>query len=200
MGILDRILGNNASPPQRSARNIAPPVNADARAVERYRYMLQTAPPETIEEAHAEAFAKLSPEQRRLALQTLAEAAPPQEKAAVAATSPDDPQAMGRLATRAEVRQPGFLERSFGGGGGMGLGGSLLTSFAAGFVGSMVAQSFFSSMDGGGFGGSEEADAAGDVDGTVDGTDNTAADVDQNVGDVGGEDFGGDVGGGDFDI
>ena len=32
----------------------------DEVAVERYRYMLRTAPPETLEHAHAEAFAKLS--------------------------------------------------------------------------------------------------------------------------------------------
>jgi hypothetical protein len=34
--------------------------DSDEAAVERYRYMLRTAPPETIELAHAEAFAKLT--------------------------------------------------------------------------------------------------------------------------------------------
>ena len=38
--------------------------------------MLKTAPPETIEAAHAEAFERLTPEQRKLALSSLARHAP----------------------------------------------------------------------------------------------------------------------------
>ena len=37
----------------------------DEIAVERYRYLLRTAPPETLEQVHAEAFAKLTDEQIR---------------------------------------------------------------------------------------------------------------------------------------
>ena len=51
------------------------------------------------------------------------------------------------MATRAEIREPGVLERSLGSGA-MGFGASLLSSFAMGFVGSMVAQSFFSALGG----------------------------------------------------
>ena len=40
----------------------------DEQALARYRYMLATAPPEEIERAHEEAFASLTPEQRRQAL------------------------------------------------------------------------------------------------------------------------------------
>jgi hypothetical protein len=122
----------------------------EQQALERYRYMLRTAPPETLEQAHAEAFAKLSPEQRQQILSELASSAPEAERRAVASTPIDDPQALGRVATRAEIRQPGIMERSMGAGGGMGFGASLLSSFAMGFVGSMVANSFFSAM--GGFG------------------------------------------------
>ena len=43
--------------------------------------MLKTAPPEVIEQAHAEAFAQLTPEQRRLALQRIAEGMPASERA-----------------------------------------------------------------------------------------------------------------------
>ena len=75
MGILDRILGTDQQPPrpraQGSAGAAAPPhgsASPDEQAVERYRYMLKTAPPETIEAAHAEAFERLTPEQRKLAL------------------------------------------------------------------------------------------------------------------------------------
>lgn len=154
MGILDRLFGTseNTQPrPQPGAWGTAPaaPVS-EQQALERYRYMLRTAPPETLEQAHAEAFAKLSPEQRQQVLSELANAAPETERRAVASTPIDDPQALGRVATRAEIRQPGILERSMGAGGGMGFGTSLLSSFAMGFVGSMVANSFFSAM--GGFG------------------------------------------------
>ena len=123
----------------------------DQQAVDRYRYMLRTAPPELIEQAHAEAFARLTPEQRRLALQQLAQAAPAQERR----YATEDPNSLARLATRAEMREPGILERlfasagrspygGFGGGAGLGsmLAGSLLASVAGTFIGSAIAHSF----------------------------------------------------------
>src|SRR5690606_40508340 len=58
-----------------------PQASADEQALERYRYMLRTAPPETIEQAHEEAFAKLTPEQRAEVLRDLAEVTPPEERA-----------------------------------------------------------------------------------------------------------------------
>ncbi len=69
MGIMDKILGRDEEPEQQrrtmaggtSAGNQAVEKSADEQALARYRYMLQTAPPETIEQAHAEAFAKLTP-------------------------------------------------------------------------------------------------------------------------------------------
>src|SRR5262247_4565165 len=82
----------------------------DEQAIARYRYMLRTAPPETIEQAHAEAFAQLTPEQRRLVLQKIAEGMPASERA-LAEQSGADPQALARMATRAEIRQPGAMER-----------------------------------------------------------------------------------------
>jgi hypothetical protein len=164
--------------------------------LERYRYMLQTAPPETIEQAHAEAFEKLDVEQRRQVLAEIAKAAPAQERGAIERLSPDDPRAVARAATRAEIRQPGTMERTLGAAPGMGFGASLLGSFAAAFAGSMVANSFFSALGGfDGFGAdSPEAgtganagdDARGEDDGSLAG-----------VGDLG-EDTGG-FDGGDFD-
>jgi hypothetical protein len=117
----------------------------DEVAVERYRYMLRTAPPETLEQAHAEAFAKLTPEQRRKVLEDLGDAVPASERA-----TSDDPQSLARMATRAEMRQPGTMERTLGGGrggmGGMGMGGliagSLLASVAGAFVGTAIADAF----------------------------------------------------------
>jgi hypothetical protein len=185
MGLLDRLFGTRP-PVTRPQTPLAPP-DSDAQAIERYRYMVRTAPPEVLEQAHAEAFAKLTLEQRRQVLAGLAEAAPAGESAAIAATSVDDPQAMARTATRAEIRQPGSMERTLGGAGG-GFAGSLLSSFAMGFVGSMVANSFFSAM---GFGGDHvpEDDTAADTEGSQEG---------DQLADYGGDDGGFD-GGGDFE-
>jgi hypothetical protein len=124
----------------------------DEVAVERYRYMLRTAPPETLENAHAQAFAKLSPDQRRKVLEDLGNAVPASERAAA-----DDPQSLARMATRAEMREPGTMERALGGGrsgmGGMGMGGiiagSLLASVAGAFVGTAIADAFLGDEMGG---------------------------------------------------
>lgn len=121
----------------------------DDVAVERYRYMLRTAPPETVEQAHAEAFAKLTPDQRRKVLEDLGNAVPAGERA-----NSDDPHSLARMATRAEMRQPGTMERVLGGGrGGMGMGGviagSLLASVAGAFVGTAIADAFLGDELGG---------------------------------------------------
>jgi len=153
MGILDKLLGRGDKPSQaqRQAPNAAPQ-SADEQAIARYRYMLRTAPPQTIEQAHTEAFAKLTPEQRTMLLQQLAAEMPDAERSAVAGTLKDDPQSLARLATRAEIRQPGALERSFNGMGGRGglmsgmggmMAGSFLASMAGVVIGSAIAQSFF---------------------------------------------------------
>jgi len=164
MGLLDKFretfgsgLGGTerptVPPDQRRAQD---PAGASGRdpdevAVERYRYMLRTAPPETLEEAHAEAFAKLTPDQRRKVLQDLGDAVPAAERA-----TSDDPQSLARMATRAEMREPGTMERVLGRGrGGMGMGmggmiaGSLLASVAGAFVGTAIADAFLGDELGG---------------------------------------------------
>lgn len=174
MSILDKLFGHE-DPPRRQepqqpypqqqqpyATNQPPQQagpSADQQAIARYQYMLKTAPPETIEQAHQEAFAQLTPEQRKQVLQQLTSAVPPSERPPASAA--DDPQALARAATRAEVRQPGTLERLFGssggpGGGGQGMGfaGSLLTGLAGAFVGTAIADHFFRSPMGSGFMGS----------------------------------------------
>jgi hypothetical protein len=159
----------------------------DARALERYRYLVRTAPPETVEQAHEEAFARLTPEQRKQVIAELANSAPAAERAAVQNIPSDDPRAMARAATRAEIRQPGSMERTLGNGAG-GFGGSLLGSFAAAFAGSLVAQSFFSAI--GGFGGENDASAEADA----------APDEAADGGDLSGGDFGDGGLGGDFEV
>ena len=170
MGLLDRLFGGNrdrqrgdapqyapaASTPQdtpRPARSGQGRDGGDEAAIERYRYLLRTAPPEAIEQAHAEAFATLTPEQRRTVLTELGSQVPASERAAS-----DDPKALARMATRAEMRQPGLLERTFSGrgggmgggygmGGGMGMGGmlagGLFASMAGAFVGTAIAEEIF---------------------------------------------------------
>src|SRR3954471_4877779 len=109
MGFFDRLFGDEQQ--QQQGQQPPPaPRNQDDIEIERYRYLLRTAPPETIEQVHAEAFAKLTPEQRQRVFQELRANAPAGE-----APPPDEPQALAQSATRSELRQPGTMERSFAG-------------------------------------------------------------------------------------
>ena len=152
----------------------------DQRAIERYRYLLQTAPPEDIERAHEEAFARLTPNQRATVLRELSQKLPASELGG------DDPRSLARAATRAEIREPGTIERTFGGAGVPGLGSMFLSTLAGAFIGSSIANAF----DNGGPEGSPDAEGSdGDM----------AGDAGDSGGDFGGGDFGGgDFGGGDF--
>jgi hypothetical protein len=141
MGLFDRIFGGASREPAATA------ASNDEQAIARYRYMLRTAPPEAIEQAHTEAFARLTPEQRRTVLEQLRAANPEASRDATPVLS--DPQALARYATRTEIRQPGTLERTFGAmpaAGGMGFGGilasSLLGSMAGSVLGTAIAQQF----------------------------------------------------------
>lgn len=173
----------------------------DEVAVERYRNMLRTAPPETVEQAHAEAFAKLTPEQRRQVLTELSASTPEAERDAA-----DDPQSLARTATRAEMREPGTMERTLGAnrGAGMGMGGmlagSLLASVAGAFIGTSIAGAFLDdpSQDASGDGAGEGEDSGGDMggDGEMTGGDDPAGAEfgDAGMGDGGFDDVGGDLG------
>ena len=157
----------------------------DRQALERYRYLLRTAPPDDIERAHEEAFAQLTPEQRAAVLQQLAEHVPASE------IGGDDPKSLARTATRAEMRQPGTIERAFGGAGAPGLGSMFLSTLAGAFVGSAIAGAIFDDSSG------TDADAADSGEGGDSGE--AAYDPGADAGDAGGGDFGGgDFGGGDF--
>jgi hypothetical protein len=239
MGLLDRLFGrrrhdeyHDAGYQQAATRyggyqTPRPPhggAPTDQQAIERYRYLLRTAPPDKIEEAHAEAFAQLTPQQRQEVLVQLAAAVPSSER-----PRSDDPRSLARAATRAEVRQPGTLERAFGGGfggggygpgygggsgpgygGGYGrgyggpsfgstLGASLLGTVGGLVVGTAVADALFDTGlgDGGLFGGGdEEAHAEGYEDGA--GADGGDPGGDFAAGADGGDWGGGDLGGGDF--
>jgi hypothetical protein len=154
----------------------------DQQAIERYRYMLRTAPPDDIESAHEEAFARLTPEQRATVLRELTSQVPASEVA-----GSDDPRSLARMATRAEMREPGTMERTFGNTQGPGLGGMFLSTLAGAFVGTAIAGAFFDDSGSGSDGGDAgDAGAEGDYAGD--------AGNDYGAGDFGGGDFGG----GDF--
>jgi hypothetical protein len=206
MDMLRRLFGGDeersqGAHPRPRSREMTP----DEQAVERYRYLLRTAPPETIEEAHAEAFARLTPEQRRMVLQELDSTLTPAERAA-GATFDEDPRSLARLATRAEMRQPGTLERTWSGmPAGIGMGGLMMGNFmstiAGVMVGSMIADAFLGDA-GYSDGSAAAADASAD---TFDTEGGDVAAGDSGLGEGGafgdfGGDFGGfgDFGGGDF--
>ncbi len=203
MDMLRRLFGGDEPRSQTApSRPRSHQMSPDEQAVERYRYLLRTAPPETIEEAHAEAFARLTPEQRRMVLQELDSTLTPAERAA-GAPYYEDPRSLARLATRAEMRQPGTLERTWSGMpagvgmGGIGMGGLMMGNFmstiAGVIVGSAIADAFLGDA-GYNEGSTEAADAPADTSG-AEGGDFAAGD--SGFGDFG--DFGsGDFGGGDF--
>ncbi|MBM7817550.1 hypothetical protein JOE63_000027 [Cellulosimicrobium cellulans] len=193
------------SAPQDARAGAAAPRTPDQVAVDRYRYLLRTAPPDQVEQAHAEAFARLTPEQRRQVLAELGEQVPASERA-----TSDAPQDLARMATRAEMRQPGTLERTFAGRGqgapgfGAMVGSSLLGTIAGVVIGSAVANALFGpafadptqpvAEDAAAEQGAEDPGAAEGGDG---GAVEAAGEDPSAGGDFGGGDFGsGDFGGG----
>ena len=183
MSFLDRLFG--APTPEPEARR-AVVRNDVERAVERYRYLLQTAPPETIEQVHTEAFTKLTPEQRRLVFDELARTAPAGE-----APSDDEPATLARAATRSELRQPGTMERSLGAPSfGQMRGASLLGTVAGYVIGSALASAFLPPLDPG------ATDAGGADDGSSGGSDAASDPASDASADAGGFDAGGSDGGG----
>jgi hypothetical protein len=171
MGIFDRILGGGQTPKQQEPWGHSGG-SEDDQAVARYRYMLRTASPETIEQTHAEAFAKLTPDQRRRVLNELSAELPEAERDSVLRAG-ESPTALARAATRAEIRQPGTMERTFGRiGGGPGLGGMMagtfLSTMAGVVLGTALAQSFLGSHDSDMGAGTHDADTGSDAGGFTD--------------------------------
>ncbi|CAN5515820.1 hypothetical protein BH09CHL1_BH09CHL1_31830 [soil metagenome] len=195
MNILNRLFGKRPSQ-SNVPRTDGQPLS-DEQAVERYRYLLRTAPPEAIEEAHAEAFAQLTPEQRRLVLEGLNNDAPVGER-----TDRDDPKSLARMATRAELQRPGTMERNFrgntGGMPGMGgfMAGSLFSTIAGVVIGTAIADAIFN--DGGNDQGSSDSSEADQGSDSGDSGSDTGGFDSGDTGDFGGGDFGGSDFGGDF--
>jgi hypothetical protein len=202
MGFLDRLLGREEAPQYeaRQSATRAPERSADEIAVERYRYLLRTAPPETIEQVHLEAFSKLTDAQRTLLFEQLSADSSPSERPSNAS-----PSSLAHAATRQELRNPGSMERSLTSagqrGGGMGFGGtfasSLLGSVTGFVIGSAIASAFM--PDPSDMAGSDtSADASADTgsDASTDGS-GDAGDA-GGSGDFGDSGFGGGFGDGGF--
>jgi len=138
----------------------------DERAIERYRYLIRTAPPETIERVHSEAFTKLTEEQRSMIYEELSRGAGTGER-----PLSSEPATLARSATRLEMRQPGSFERILqpadsaspqnqGPSFGSMVGASLLGSVAGYVIGSALVSAFLPWDAGDGVAG--ESDLAAD--------------------------------------
>ena len=187
MGFLDRLFGTDEPQPRQTTAR-----SDDEIALERYRYLLRTAPPETIEQVHTEAFAKLTPEQRDLLFQSLTENAPSGD-----APKGTDAASLASSATRSELRAPGTLERTMApqGNTGPGFGSMFASSLLGSVAGYVIASSLMSAFSGFGDSGSTDAGADSGADTGADSGADASAD---GGGDFGGGDFGGGDFGGDF--
>ncbi|AYF98667.1 hypothetical protein [Protaetiibacter intestinalis] len=186
MGFLDRLFGSDE--PQARTREPVPAADTvDRRAIERYRYLLRTAPPETIEQVHAEAFARLTDSQRALIYEELSRGAGTGER-----PLSSEPATLARAATRAELRSPGSLERSLSGStagvtpGGPSFGSMLASSMlgtVAGYVIGSALVSAFLPWD-------AAYDPAASDTGASDAGADASADADFGSADFGSADFG----------
>lgn len=198
MGFLDRLFGSDE--PARQAPPVPrnqPPRSEDELAIERYRYLLRTAPPETIEQVHAEAFSKLSEPQRQQVLAELSAGLPAYERPASS-----QPQDLARAATRAEYTNPGFMERTLGPQGGRqgpGLGSMIGSSILGTVVGYVIGSALVSSFMAPAFADQGSADGSGEAGAADGGTGGEAAAADTGTDGSWGDAGGGDMGGfGDF--
>jgi len=107
MGLLDRLLGRRAPQPA-DARPLTGP-----EAIDRWRYLLRTAPAEALGVGHVEGLAALSAEASAPMLHGLRRALSALEPGTVVPSAPD---VLIRAAVRAERTAPGFLERTLAAG------------------------------------------------------------------------------------
>jgi|GEM_PF-5170131 len=126
-----------------------PDILSEEQAIQRYRYLLQTAPPETLERGHVEAFTRMAQSQRARILKELAAALPDETRASINLQA-DDAASLAQTITHVERSAPGLLEQTLGGpaagmGGGM-LAGTPFAGIAVGFVESEAARQFFAGL------------------------------------------------------
>jgi hypothetical protein len=93
-------------------QHVRGPVGQDAVALAKYDYLLRTASPDQLEQAHHDAFARLTPQQRQQVLTRMNTELPPHERA-----KDDSAGGLARTITRGEVARPGLVRRVLGSGG-----------------------------------------------------------------------------------
>ncbi|MBI5161413.1 MAG: hypothetical protein HY996_08385 [Micrococcales bacterium] len=174
MGFLERLFGTDSTEQSPQAGGTRTVRRGDETALERYRELLRTAPTETIEQVHREAFATLTDDERALIYEELCRGAQTGER-----PLSSEPATLARAATRAESRRPGTMERVLragdrtGGGqaraGGPSfgalLGSTLLGTVAGSVVGSALVSAFLP-VDGV----APQAELSGDGDGDASGS------------------------------
>ena len=91
----------------------------DYEVQQRYRQVLRNGPPQLVEDAHADAFAQLSPDQRREMARRLREQAAqldlPYSDPYDRDEYDEDPRTLARMAQQAEQQNPNVLDQLFGG-------------------------------------------------------------------------------------
>ncbi|MET4053066.1 hypothetical protein ABID81_002438 [Frigoribacterium sp. PvP054] len=107
---------------------------ADRAALAKYDYLLQTAPPQQLEQVHRDAFERLTPEQRQQVLARLSAEVPAGERPASS-----EPADLARAATRGETAHPGLMKRVLGSTGGKVAAGAAVGAGVAGVAGLAVA-------------------------------------------------------------
>ncbi|WP_407319878.1 cation-transporting ATPase [Isoptericola halotolerans] len=78
--------------------------DADRQAIARYDYLMRTAEPHEVEQVHAEAFERLTPQQREAVLQRMRADLPVNEQPRSASVAD-----LSRAAGRSEARRPGSM-------------------------------------------------------------------------------------------
>jgi hypothetical protein len=98
---------------RKSDKNTAPATDqdltaGDLEAIEQYERLVQNASPDDLLQVHADAFEKLTPEQRDFIYNQFLQRAAEDERPADA-----EPRSLAETATRIEQRKPGTLRRIF---------------------------------------------------------------------------------------
>lgn len=106
MGLLDRIFGRQVELEPEPAPAGVP--HSDAAAVERYERLLRIAPQDVLEQAHVEAFERLTPAQLDLLYERLTATATTDDERPADA----HPRSLAHSAARAERRRPGTIAQT----------------------------------------------------------------------------------------